>query len=1151
MRTAPGKKIGYVILPVVIPAGQDEEQFLSNSDVWKTTYQVVQALRSHDAAIDNSIARATAGDFSGKIEIVDMRDLQPGSMAESAGAKRDRKHNPQGRGAMGGKDEPQGQQLGFEFQENELMRGIFAKLADKCGTRLYWPQWAARFGKVAETLKLRIGNILDSQDSAYQQAQNAFAELKQALQQNISPAIDAALGSREETLNILSAQAIAMPVFSSLFGIGEHDFPANNAVAKSLQKALNIFLTFMEAERDQLKALYEEIRAQLGENPSDAFRQSLIKDIYQNTIKAVYGEEAAKTVVYTPIEAVDFMLRSVNELLASAFGASFNDENITVLEPFAGTGSFITRLLAGRALPSAEISKTEDKESGEEENSRGKHFISPAALPDFYKNRPAPMSEGEGAAETEAMQGAIAKTQAIKRKSELGEKFISPAALPDFYKNRLWLNEINLLAYYAAIANIETTYHKETGSWQSFKNACLTDSFALNKAQSELADVFLAENRATLLRQEAAKINVIIGNPPYGSDMTRAYSDGLDKRITATYAADSEAANLNSLYDGYIRAFRWATDRIKDKGIVAFITNGGFLETQAMTGLRKHLQADFSSLYIFNLRGNIRGEMGNKSGAKLEGGNIFDVQVGVAISILVKNPQAEKNGRIFYHDIGDSLSKQEKLDILAAKSVSTLPFELLIPDKHNDWLNQRDDSFSQFMPMGDKKDKESGSVFENYSRGIETTRDAWTYNFSEDELAKNMARMIDFYNQCAAQKEVIKADKRISWSSSLISDCQKGNSGKFEIDNIVPSLYRPFMRSCLYYSSQFNHRVGQMPQIFPNLGGRCAENLVIGVAGIGGKTDFTLLISKNIPEVHGLGWATQNFPLYLYEEIESNKEKLALHEKSAGSEGEVITDKDGRKLRKKSAITAEGLAHFAQFYGVHSGEAGAGAPLKRSRDFYHELQISAASGLAGGACEIEKADIFYYIYGLLHSPEYRAKYANNLKKELPRIPRVKKYADFCAFAEAGRALAALHLNFDDFGGKEPKQLAAQSEVELELPARTLHFEDYQLTKMKYGGRAGAWDRSIIHYNSHITLKNIPAEAYDYVINGRSAIDWGIDRWQVKTDKASGIENDPNAYATEHGDPAYPLKLLLNVISLSLKTQEIVNSLPALDLEKFA
>ncbi|KAA6406085.1 type ISP restriction/modification enzyme [Candidatus Tokpelaia sp.] len=1009
MRTAPGKKLGYVILPVIIPAGQTEAEFLADSKTWQTTWQVVQALRSHDAGIDNSIARAERGDFSGKIEIVDMRNLQTQTQLENTGTK----NNPRGRATIGGKDAPAGQET-LPFHVDELMRGIYAKLAEKCGTRLYWPQWAARLGKTAEALKQRIDDILDSEDSAYAGGQKAFAELEQALKDNVSTAIN-----RQGVLNILAAQAIAMPVFAALFGVAEYDFAVNNAVARSLQTALDAILRFIKEERERLETLYSDIRAQLGESQDDAFRQSLIKDIYQNTIKAVYGEAAAKTVVYTPIKAVDFILRSVDNVLKSEFDSSFDDDNICVLEPFAGTGSFVARLLGGRRLPPA----------GEKE----------------------------------------------------GKRFVSPAALPGFYQNRLWLNEINLLAYYAAVANVETTYHKETGNWQNFAHACLTDTFILNRTAPDFHDCMapLAKNRENLQRQEQAKINVIIGNPPYGE--TDGNSDNLlNERVRNTYGKGNG--------EQYIRAFRWATDRIKDKGIVAFITGGGFLTSSTATGLRKHLAKDFSSLYIFNLRGNAntQGELRKK-----EGGGVFaeGSRTPAAISILVKNPAVAEKGRIFYHDIGDYCNRDKKLGILQHNSITTLPFTPLTADKYGDWLNKRDDSFSQFMPLMAKTEQ---SLFVNSSNGVKTNRDAWAYNVSHETLRSNMQSMIVFYQQCAAERRVIKDDKQISWDSTLEADCLKGKAAKFAESHIVPSLYRPFTRSYLYYSRQFNNSVYQMLQIFPNLGDKTAENIVICVNKNWKNNGNIALIVNAVPDWHCDG-DTECFPLYRYEQ-----------------------QGDG-SYKRQGAISDAALAYFCAAY-------------------------------PDAAAEITREDIFYYIYGLLHSPQYREKYKNNLMKELPRIPRVKSFANFQAFNAAGRALAELHLNFDDFGGKSIKELAAQAGVEMELPHRTLHSADYRVEKMRFGGRPGAKDKTEIRYNQHITIKNIPLAAYAYAINGRSGIGWVVDRQQIKQDKLSGIVHDPNAYAKELGDPAYPLKLLLNVIYLSLATQKIITNLPDLLLE---
>lgn len=353
-----------------------------------------------------------------------------------------------------------------------------------------------------------------------------------------------------------------------------------------------------------------------------------------------------------------------------------------------------------------------------------------------------------------------------------------------------------------------------------------------------------------------------------------------------------------------------------------------------------------------------------------------------------------------------------------------------------------------------------------------------------------MQSMVVFYQQCAAERRVIKDDKQISWDSTLEADCLKGKTADFAERHIVPSLYRPFMRSYLYYSNQFNNSVYQMPKIFLNLGGETAENIVICVNKNWKDNGNIALIANAVPDWHCDG-DTECFPLYLYEQ-----------------------QADGG-YRRQEAIGEAGLAYFRDFYGAE-GES------------------------------INREGIFYYIYGLLHSPQYREKYKNNLMKELPRIPRVQNFADFQAFSAAGRALADLHLNFDNFGGKTAEELAKSAGVALELSKGALSGADYRVEKMRYGGRPGAKDKTEIRYNQHITIKNIPAAAYDYAINGRSAIDWVVDRQKRKQDKPSGIVNNPNDYARELGDPAYPLKLLLNIIRLSLATQKIIAALPEPD-----
>lgn len=1047
MRRAEGKKLGYVILPVVIPSGKTPEKILADSKNWQAVWQVVNALRAHDPKIANSIARAEMGDFSGKIEICALADLNKAPQVKASAVSRSRKTK-----AVGSRDKaPAEDQAELPYEPSDLERGIIAMLVKRCGTRLYWPQWGEKIAKIGVKYRDSLETILDN--PANDQARKHFQEFLAELQQNLNSDI-----TRERAITMLAEQIIALPIFNALFG--QYAFAQHNPIAKAMSAFLDSIRSFGadkegrlliakaqkslidktiaktmeksvilsesfgdEKKEPALEELYEEIAEQIGKLPDEG-KQKILKTIYETIIQAMEPENS-NTVVYTPIEAIDFINKSVAHVLKTEFDTDFNDKSVHVLEPFAGTGTFLARLI---------------------------------------------------------QSGAVA-----------------PAALPEFYQNRLWANEINLLAYYTACANIESSYHAAMGGdYLPFPHMSLTDTFTLptgaqDGSQKSFNFQYFGANQKIIEAQNAAKINVILGNPPYGSAMTRAYSETVDSQIRKTYAADAlNNPKLTSLYDGYIRAFRWASDRIGGQGVIAFITNAGFLDSSAAAGLRKHLAKDFSSLYIFNLRGNQRtqGEQSHQ-----EGGKIFDSgsRAPAAISIMVKNPAAMENGKIYYHDIGNYLSRDEKLGILAEKqSIENLPWKILSSDAHGDWLNKRDNSFATFMPLGNKKDKTAQSIFEIYSRGVMICRDPWASHFSKNALAGIMERMIAFYNQCAAEKRIIKDEKQISWDLGLKGSCLKGIKIDFLAESIIPCVYRPFTRSYLYYKRPLCWSLSRMPQIFPNLGGKSVKNLVIGVAGVGGKAPFSVLISKDITETHGLGWAIQHFPLYLYD-----------------------PRPDG-SYECKEAITETGLTYLQSFYGA-DGEF------------------------------INREDIFYYIYGLLHSPQYREKYKNNLMKELPRIPRVKSFADFQAFSAAGRKLAELHLNFDDFGDKGAKELAAAAGVELELPNRSLHFEDYRIIKMRYGGRQGAKDKSEIAYNTYIKVKNIPLEAYEYVINGRSAVDWVVDRQQIKTDKASGIKNDPNDYAQELGDPAYPLKLLLSVIRISLDTQKIINALPLFEI----
>ncbi len=782
-------------------------------------------------------------------------------------------------------------------------------------------------------------------------------------------------------------------------------------------------------------------------------KQKIIVELYDKFFRNAFPRMTERLgIVYTPVEVVDFIIHSVDHLLRTEFGQNLGSDGVHIIDPFTGTGTFITRLL---------------------------------------------------------QSGLISKERLQKK-----------------YRGQIHANEIVLLAYYIAAINIEAVYHSIVGGdYVPFEGICLTDTFQMYEKE-DLVDQVLYQNSARRKKQKALDIRVIIGNPPYsaGQDSANdnnqnvAYPD-LDSRIRSTYAERSAATNKNALYDSYIRAIRWASDRLGDSGVIGFVTNAGFLDANTADGLRKCLAEEFSSIYVLHLRGNARtsGELRRK-----EKDNIFGMgsRAPIAISLLVKNPHATAHGQIHFHDIGDYLSREDKLAIVSGfASIAGISaaqgWQPITPDAHGDWLKQRDDSAAEFILMGAKKSDEA-ALFENYSRGLETGRDAWCFNSGRASIAANISRTIDTYNDemlrfnaayvdLDKKNRMVKVDdfidsdpSKISWTSSLKQDLVSGFRLRFSQEKLVTSVYRPFMKQWAYYDDHLNHRVGQMPRIFSN---SQSPNRVICVSGKGEKVGFSTLICDAVPSLHMVDIdGSQCFPLYLYDAAEpAAAQEADLFSTPAAPATPAYTRRD--------AITDTGLAHFVAAY---PGES------------------------------ISKEDLFYYVYGLLHSPDYRARFADNLSKELPRIPCVKTAADFWGFSQAGRDLAELHLNFETV----PMYAAAK----VDTGDKALAGSDYRVEKMKVGKKGKDKDRSTLLYNARITVTGIPLEAYEYVVNGKPALEWVIERQCVSTHKDSGIVNDANDWATETmANPRYPLELFLRVITVSLETMKIVKALPALSL----
>ncbi|MGE4531333.1 MAG: type ISP restriction/modification enzyme, partial [Acidithiobacillus sp.] len=595
-------------------------------------------------------------------------------------------------------------------------------------------------------------------------------------------------------------------------------------------------------------------------------------------------------------------------------------------------------------------------------------------------------------------------------------------------------------------------------------------------------------------------------NPPYSAQQSSQNNNNqnlpyptLDARIRDTYAAQSVAANKKNLYDSYIRAIRWASDRIGERGIVSFVTNGSFLDHNNMDGLRKCLSNDFSHLYLLNLRGFIRGK--SKDLSKREGGSIFDILTGVAITIMVKDPAHVGLCELCYHDIGDFLSREEKLQIIDRfGNIGAIDWQRLYPNDSGDWINQRDPAFDKFMPLttADSVD----SLFGIWSNGLLAARDAWVYNYSRSALSGNMARMSATYNEevnryealCRGktkdqwpdpEKVVEKDPKKISWTSSLLPNVARGRKAIFDQSRIVASMYRPFSKCHCYYDNMMNHRVAQWPKLIPS---PKHKNVVISSIGVADRKGYSAFITDQIPDYHLTDTGTC-FPLYWYEKTDNSAKPQGEMFGSAGS-----PDADG--YVRRDAITDWALDTFLSHY-------------------------SDAS--------ISKEDIFWYVYGLLHSPEYKQRFSADIKKMLPRIPFAQ---DFWAFSNAGRKLGGWHLNYESV---EPYSLAESHRLVMEDA-------DYRVSKMVFGKKEGKPDKTTIIYNAHLTLRDIPLEAYDYVVNGKSAIEWIMERYQITTDKTSGIQNDPNQWS---GDPKYILNLLKRIVRVSVESCRIVKGLPPL------
>ena len=1001
MRKAPGKQYGYIILPVAIPPGTDPADALDNNERFAAVWNVLRALRSHDDRLNAEINK------------IDLNN-----------APTDRILFPGG-GGDGDGDEGALQRL-ISFGLAEIPpQDIYAKIVERCGDRKYWESWAKDVADIFQRVVIRIQNLLNNPDNdvLHEWFDNFHAELMETINTSIT---------RDDAIEMMAQHLLTRPVFEALFE--NYDFASGNPVSIVLDKLRDDFREFgLEDETRDLEGFYESVRMRARGIDNSEGRQRVLLELYEKFFANALKKDAERLgIVYTPVEVVDFILHSTDEVLQEEFGRNLSDEGVHVLDPFAGAGIFLARLL----------------------------------------------------------QSDLIQASDLERK----------------YREELHANEIVLLAYYIAAVNIEEAYrgeHGEGSTYEPFNGIVLTDTFNLNEGDPLFRHEWLPANNTRAKRQQELPIQVIVGNPPWSAGQKSAADDNpnvdypeLEQRIENTYAASSTATLKRYLYDSYKLAIRWASDRIEEQGVVAFVTNGSWIDGNGDAGIRACLEREFSSIYVLHLRGNQRTQ-GEQS--KREGGKVFGSgsRAPVAITILVKNPNAAHNGcRISYRDIGDYLSREDKLDRLREK-VSIFGFsdwQAITPNQYYDWIEQRNDAFAQFYPLGSedaKAGRADNTIFGLHSLGLATGRDLYIYNFSRDACAENARRMTeDYLGALSAIEEnpELRVDaaarlnsSNLKWSPELkMKKLSRKIQTKFEEAYVRQAMYRPFVLTYCYTDYTFIMRKGQMDRIFPD---GSSENRVICVPGIGTKKPFSVLVTNTMTDLNFSEGGARCFPRYHYL-------KQADEADATGALPGIVDTLD-----RIDNISDKALNAFREHYPDDT---------------------------------ITKDVIFDYVYGILHAPSYREEFANDLSKEIPRIPFAP---DFHAFAEAGKALATLHLGYETCE-QYPLSLVFAHDGE----PQPHHF---RLTEKAM--RFATPTKTTLIINEHLRLTGIPAAAHQYVVNGRTPLEWFIDRYRIKRDKESGILNDPNGW---FADPRDLVTAIERIVHVSVGSTRIIESLPS-------
>lgn len=1051
MRKAPGKEFGYIVLPVAIPVGARPETALADNKRYQVIWQVLQAIRAHDERFDATVNSIEYNNKAPENIIVDVVDLTPASERNTGAGDHFSGEAPSEGGTT---TKPEGSsknvQLALNFTPEEWKDAVYSRIVKKVGSRLYWDDWSKDIADIASRYINLIESLLEEQ-----QHKDDFLTFVNALRRTLNPTIDNA-----QAVDMLAQHLITQPLFDAMFD--DQQFTQQNPVSQAMQGIVDRLASneVFEKERRPLDKFYTAMVERIKQVDNLAGKQQIMLTLFDKFFSKAFPNMADRLgIVFTPVPVVDYIIHSANEALQTAFGKTLGDPGVALIEPFVGTGTFVSRLLQSGIIGSEQLE---------------------------YK-----------------------------------------------YKNEIFANEIVLLSYYIASINIESVYREirlQQGfddGYVEFEGISLTDTFQLHESDGttlENAPGF-DENLERAQRQKQAAIRVVLMNPPYSAGQANANDNNqnlkypaLDKKIENTYVARSTGTNKNSLYDSYFRALRWATDRIGDHGIIAFVSNNSFIDGNTADGVRLTWMEEFSDIFVYNLKGNARSQGERR---RQEAGNVFGEgsRTGVAIAVLVKTKGHTGPATIHYAEVADYATRQGKLDTLTVeKSITATDFRVIEPNSSGDWINQRDEKYVTYQPIGDKvtkgKDVTPG-IFRNYSGGLKTNRDSWCYNFSKEAVATNMDRMISNYNRevssGSAAKTVDTDPTKVSWNRQLFKDLDNRVHHEFNSDSLVSSIYRPFCKQTVYFHRTMNDMVYQLPQIFPSPAHR---NVIFAINADPNKR-YSHIATDRLTDLNIIT-ASQQFPLFTWEKVESDLDKLDLFGDAAETNAAEL---DASAPFDFSRPISEQVPK--RFNGYVRRDNITDATLAAYRAHY-------------GDAAMTKEDIFFYVYALLHHPEYRSRYEADLKKMLPRIP---KCAGFWQYADAGRELADLHVNYELV---EPYPLV--EDWMLDAPENP--WQRYQVTKPVWAKRS---ERTSLKYNQYLTLHGIPEAAQQYQVNGRSPLDWVIDRYKVTVDKKSNIKNDPNDYCREIGQPDYIVDLIKRLVTVSLNTQQIVSALPAFDI----